>query len=198
MKNVFIINAHQPYPFSEGRLNQSFANRATACLESKGYDVRSTETKDDYDVDEEIEKHRWADALILQSPVNWMGVPWSFKRYMDFVYSAGMDGRLCSGDGRTRNDPQKQYGTGGELDGTRYMLSLTFNAPRASFDDPSQTFFEGRSVDDLFWTTHLNFRFFGMTPLETFSSHDVMKNPDIESDFERFDAHLDRHFPSTS
>ncbi|MEM8885437.1 MAG: hypothetical protein AAGD14_15330 [Planctomycetota bacterium] len=31
--------------------------------------------------------------------------------------------------------------------------------------------------------------------LETFACYDVMKNPQIESDLERFDAHLKRHFP---
>jgi modulator of drug activity B len=29
-----------------------------------------------------------------------------------------------------------------------------------------------------------------MTPLPTFAAFDVMKNPEIEADFARFDAHL--------
>jgi modulator of drug activity B len=196
MKNVFLINAHQPYPFSEGRLNASFTELAVEHLRGKGYEVQLTTMKDDWDVDRELEKHQWADALILQSPVNWMGVPWSFKKYMDHVYSGGMDGRLCGGDGRTRSDPSKQYGSGGTLTGKKYMLSLTLNAPRDSFDDPEQRFFDGCSIDDLFLPMHLNFKFFGMTPLATFASHDVLKNPDVEGDFERFTAHLDQHFPA--
>lgn len=151
--------------------------------------------KDDWEVDPEIENHMWADAVLLQTPVNWMGVTWTFKKYMDFVYSYGMDGRMCAGDGRTRSDPTKQYGTGGTLTGKKYMLSLTFNAPSESFDDPSQTFFGGKSTDDLFWPMHLNFKFFGMEPLPTFSSHDVMKNPNVEGDLSRFRIHLAKHFP---
>ena len=195
MKNVLLINAHQPYPFSEGRLNRAFVERATAHLKQKGYEVRTTTMTEEWETDDELEKHQWADVILLQTPVNWMGIPWSFKRYMDHVYSAGMDGRLCDGDGRSRNDPSRQYGSGGTLTGKRYMLSLTFNAPSDSFDDPSQEFFAGKSVDDLFWPMHLNFKFFGMTPLETFASYDVMKNPDVENDFARFEAHLDRAFP---
>ncbi len=80
--------------------------------------------------------------------------------------------------------------------GKKYMLSVTFNAPVDAFNDPSQDFFEGRSVDDLFWPMHLCFRFFGMTALETFSCHDVLKAPDIEGDFARFDALLRSQFPS--
>ncbi len=194
MKNVFIINAHEAYPFSEGKLNATLVDKAKTNLTQKGYDVKITTMKDDYDVEQEIEKHQWADVIILQTPVNWMEVPWSFKRYMDYVYSAGMDGRLCAGDGRTRKDPSKQYGTGGTLSNAKYMLSLTFNAPKDAFDDPNQWFFEGKSVDDLFWPMHLNFKFFGMQPLETFVCFDVMKDPDIENDFIRFDAHLDEHF----
>ena len=119
-------------------------------------------------------------------------------RVADEVYSAGMMGQLCDGDGRTRSDASQQYGSGGALAGKKYMISLTFNAPRGAFDDPEQFFFEGRSVDDLFWPTHLNFRFFGMEGLETFACYDVMKNPDIEGDFKRFRSHLERLFPRVS
>jgi modulator of drug activity B len=192
--NVFIINAHQHYPFSEGKLNAALVDRAKSILSDMGYAVQVTTMRDEYAVATEIEKHRWADTVIVQSPCNWMGMPWSFKRYMDHVYTAGMSGELCNGDGRTAQDPENGYGTGGTLKDTRYMLSLTFNAPRAAFDDSEQWFFAGKGVDDLFLPMHLNFRFFGMQPLETFACYDVMKNPDIESDFRRFEAHLNKWF----
>ena len=196
MKSVLIINAHHPYPFSEGRLNGSLVDIAMKNLEKKGYKVRLTTMQDDFVVDEEIDKHTWADVVLVQTPCNWMGVPWPFKKYMDEVYTAGMDGRLCDGDGRTREDASRQYGSGGSLTGKKYMLSLTYNAPKEAFDDPGQEFFGGRGIDDLFWPMHLNFKFFGMTPLETFACHDVMKNPDVENDFARLEAHLDRIFPA--
>jgi modulator of drug activity B len=34
-----------------------------------------------------------------------------------------------------------------------------------------------------------------MTPLPTFAAFDVMKNPDVENDFKRFDDHLREVFP---
>lgn len=194
MQNVFVINAHEE--FAKGELNRTLTRMAIDHLGAAGYETRLTTMKDDWQVDAEIEKHQWADAVLLQTPVNWMGVPWSFKKYMDHVYSFGMDGRLCNGDGRSRSDPGKQYGSGGTLTGKKYMLSLTFNAPRESFGDPSQTFFEGKSPDDLFWPMHLNFRFFGMEPLPTFACHDVMKNPDLENDFAKYREHLASLFPA--
>ena len=198
MNKVLLINAHEPYPFSEGRVNQTLVDRATAHLTAYGYEVNTSSMTEAWEVDDEIEKHQWADAVIVQTPVNWMGVPWSFKKYMDFVYTAGMDGRLCAGDGRSRQDASMQYGAGGTLQGRKYMLSLTFNAPDNAFNDPSQDFFEGKSVDDLFWPMHLNFRFFGMEPLPTFACYDVLKNPQIEEDFARFDQHLQEHFPQVA
>lgn len=194
MKNVLIINAHQYYPFSEGKLNNALVEKAQAYLDEKSYEVQLTTMSDDYDVAKELQKHQWADVVILQSPVNWMGVPWSFKKYMDEVYTAGMGGELCHGDGRSLEDASKQYGSGGALQGKKYMLSLTFNAPKTSFEDSEQYLFQGKSVDDLFFPIHMNFRFFAMEPLKTFVCYDVMKNPQIETDFERFIAHLDSIF----
>ncbi|KOR31899.1 flavodoxin [Achromatium sp. WMS3] len=194
MKNIFIINTHESYPVSPGKLNATLVDTAKSILNTKGYAIKITTMQDDYDSIAEVEKHLWADAVILQIPVNWMGVPWSFKRYMDYVYSSGLAGQLCDGDGRTHKDPSKQYGTGGTLKGKKYMLSLTFNAPKEAFNDDKQWFFQGKSVDDLFWPMHLNFRFFNMEPLETFVCHDVMKNPNIENDLQRWQIHLDKHF----
>jgi modulator of drug activity B len=74
------------------------------------------------------------------------------------------------------------------------MLSLTFNAPRDAFDNDGQYLFGGRGVDDLFFPAHMNFRFMGMEPFETFVCYDVHKNPDIENDFARLREHLENHF----
>lgn len=196
MKNVFIINGHQPYPFAKGRLNATLVALAREHFEQHGYDVELTVVSEGWEVETEIARHAWADVVFMQLPANWMGAPWVFKKYMDEVYTAGMDGRLCKGDGRHGPGDDHLYGLGGALTGTAYMLSLTFNAPRGAFEDPAAPFFEGRTVDDLLWPMHLNARFFGMTPLPTFSAHDVMKNPDIEGDLARFRAHLAAHFPA--
>lgn len=194
MSNILIINAHHKYPFAEGRLNGSLVQKADELLTAGGHTTRVVTIDDGWDVDRELENHQWADIVLLQTPVNWMGVPWTFKKYMDEVYTAGMGGQLCDGDGRHREAPEKQYGSGGTLVGKKYMLSLTFNAPKASFDDAGQFLFQGKGVDDLLFPMHMNFRFFGMEPLPTFACFDVMKNADVENDFKRFAAHLGENF----
>ena len=167
---------------------------AQAKLQELGHAVRVVSTDSEWDVDTELGNHQWADSIILQTPVNWMGVPWTFKKYMDEVYTAGMAGALCNGDGRTAENPKQNYGAGGSLQGKDYMLSLTFNAPEEAFNDPAEFLFQGKSVDDLFFPMHMNFRFFAMEAKPTFACFDVMKNPDTENDLQRFVAHLEQHF----
>ena len=193
MKNVLILNAHHYYPFSEGKLNAALIEKADAFFQAKGYQTRVVNTQDEFDVETELENHQWADIVFLQSPINWMGMTWSFKKYMDEVYTAGMGGALCHGDGRHQDNPKANYGKGGTLNNTQYMMSLTLNAPAESFADATD-FFEGKSVDDLVFPMHMNFKFFGMQGLPTFACFDVMKNADIDSDFARFEKHLNDNF----
>ncbi|ADP97449.1 NAD(P)H-dependent oxidoreductase [Marinobacter adhaerens] len=195
MSNVLIINAHHHYSFAEGKLNGTLVQIADELLTAKGHKTRIVEVDNGWNVDQELKNHQWADIVILQTPVNWMGVPWTFKKYMDEVYTAGMGGALCNGDGRTEDAPKSNYGTGGTLAGKKYLISLTFNAPQESFDNPDEYLFQGKSVDDLLFPMHMNFRFFAMEPLETFACYDVMKNPQVEKDFQRFTQHLEAHIP---
>lgn len=173
MSKIVILNGAQPHGFALGRLNATLAERVRDRLIAQGHDVRLTSVAEGYDVAVEVENHIWADTVILQFPVNWMDAPWAFKKHMDEVYTAGM---------------------GGKLTGTGYMISDTFNAPREAFDDPAEPFFEGMSMDDLLRPVHLNAKFFGMSPLPSFGSFDVMKDPPVKADLRRFDAHLDDIF----
>ncbi len=193
MAHILIVNGHQPFPSSPGGLNAAFSERAEELLLDAGHEVRSVRVRDDWDLDEQIENHLWADIALYQFPLNSMSVPWKLKQYLDEVFTAGMDGRLAKGDGRSRKDASKQYGSGGRLSGLKYMLSVTANAPRSAFDDPAQALFQGHSVDELLAPVHINFAFFAMSPLPTFSAHDVSKNPTIADDFKRFEAHLKTH-----
>ena len=194
MKHIFIINGHQKYPFSEGRLNASFTEMAKAHFENQGHEVQMTTMEDNYEVNAEMAKFKWADVVFFQTPLNWMGVSWSFKKYIDEVFSYGMMGELSAGDGRSSEAPKKNYGLGGKLSG-HYMISVTANAPKEAFNDPNEAFFAGLSEDELLRPMHLNFKWFGLKPLPTFMAYDVMKNPEIESDFNRFDQHLKTYFP---
>lgn len=85
MKNILIINGHQPYDFSKGELTQSLIDVATHALQRKGLTVKQSRVTA-YDINEELEKWQWADAVIFQFPSNWMMMPWSAKKYMDDLF----------------------------------------------------------------------------------------------------------------
>lgn len=193
MTNVFIINGHHTSFGSPGTLNASLAGRAEEFFKAKGFEVTKTKVEDGYGIPDEIEKFKRADVVFLQMPINWMGTPWAFKKYVDEVWMMGMMGELSDGDGRSASAPKKNYGLGPKLDGT-YMMSVTGNAPREAFNDPNEAFFAGMSEDDLLRPMHLNFKWIGLKSRPTFMAYDVMKNPEVESDFRRFDEHLAANF----
>lgn len=195
MKKALIINAHLKYEgVSEGRLNLSLIEEIKLQLQKQGYEIRQTYIEKGYQVDEELEKHEWADLIITQGPVYDFSFPWSHKKYIDTVFMSGlMQGRLVKDDGRTRKDPSKQYGTGGLMGGKKYMLSLTWNAPREAFDDENQYLFAGKSVDDAFIHVTTGYKFCGAEILPSFSCFNVMKNVDYDGDIERLKKHLEKH-----
>ena len=192
---ILLINARQPVEgMSEGKLNAHIASCICEHLTTKGCDIRTTEIIEGYDVDEEVEKHLWADIIITQSPVYWFGNPWTYKKYVDEVFNAGLlNPRMVANDGRTRNDPNKQYGTGGLMHGKKYMLSLTWNAPAAAFNDQNQYLFQGKSVDDVFIFNTANYKFCGVDILPSFSFHDVLKCGVADNDIELLRSHLDTY-----
>ena len=117
----------------------------------------------------------------------------SFELIIPLIVASIIDRGIASGDGRSRNDPTKRYGTGGQLHDKRYLISSTWNAPLEAFTDPDQ-FFEGRGIDGLFMPLHKTFEFIGMRKLPSFMVNDVFKHPTIPEDLERWKAHLTKLF----
>ena len=194
MKNVLIINAHQKYEgFAEGKLNQTFINTAKETLEAKGYEIKTSFIENEYDIEEEISKHEWADIVITQTPVYWFSTPWIYKKYIDEVFTTALtQGRILIDDGRTRSDASKQYGTGGLSQGKKFLLSSTWNAPIEAFNDKNQILMEGKSVEDSLTNISAVYKFCGYEILQGFSSHDVLKNPQIENDIKVFKEKLQK------
>ncbi|MEZ7135956.1 MULTISPECIES: NAD(P)H-dependent oxidoreductase [Komagataeibacter] len=192
MKKIFLINGGKAFAHSHGRLNATLHDIAAEHLTAAGFEIRRTTIDAGYDIETEIENHLWADALIHQFPAWWMGVPWTVKKYLDEVLTAG-HGRLYANDGRSRAHPERHYGSGGLLDNRRYMISTTWNAPQEAFTDPAQ-FFEGRGVDAVFFPFHKALEFLGMSGLPTFLATDVIKAPAVDVTLSRYRQHLGEVF----
>lgn len=187
-ESVLIIDGGIAYGNAKGELSHAFCALAQEELTRMGYSVTTTRIADGWDAQAENEKMRNASAVLLQIPIWWMAPPWQVKKYFDEVFGAGM----ITGDGRTRTNPDINYGTGGLLK-SRYMLSCTWNAPKYAFTAPEE-FFEGKGIDAVLFPVHKAFQFLGMTPMKTFMANDVMKNPKIDADMERFKILLSENF----
>ncbi|STH09599.1 modulator of drug activity B [Escherichia coli] len=134
MSNILIINGAKKFAHSNGQLNDTLTEVADGTLRDLGHDVRIVRADSDYDVKAEVQNFLWADVVIWQMPGWWMGAPWTVKKYIDDVFTEG-HGTLYASDGRTRKDPSKKYGSGGLVQGKKYMLSLTWNAPMEAFTE---------------------------------------------------------------
>lgn len=121
MKKILLLNGGKAFAHSAGQYNATLHQAAIETLMAAGFEVRTTEIDAGYDVQQEVEKILWADALIYQMPGWWMGAPWTVKKYLDEVFTAG-HGSLYANDGRTRSDASQKYGSGGLLQGKRYMI----------------------------------------------------------------------------
>lgn len=195
-KTVLLINTHLTYPgWSEGKLNASFYNVAKEFFLSKNYNVLETKVEDGYNADEEVEKHLKADIVILQTPVNWENTPWIYKKYVDEVFNSALKSKkFLSGDGRSKAEGSKQYGMGGKMQGRRFMICATWNAPQESFNDKNQYLFKGKSADDALFNVGANYLFTGFEVVPGYYCYDVYHNKNIKEDLENYPAYLQKVF----
>lgn len=195
-KTVLLINAHLKYPgLSEGKLNGSFYNVAKNFFISNSYKVLETKISDGYNIEEEVEKHLEADIIILQTPVNWESTPWIYKKYIDEVFTSAMySKKFLSGDGRSAEDAKKQYGTGGKMQGKKFMICATWNAPKESFNDTKQNLFKGKSPDDALFNIGINYSFIGFDVVPGYYCYDIFHNKKIKDDLENYPIYLKKSF----
>ena len=195
MKNIFIINGSHPFAHSGGKFNQTLFENTKSFFQSReGYALKTTQVGSDYDPKEEVEKYKWADIIIYHTPIWWFQIPFGFKEYIDTVFTEGHQNGIYISDGRSRTNPDINYGTGGLLHGKRYILTTSWNAPKAAFTLENE-FFDQRSVDDgaLFGFHKMN-AFTGMKLLDTHHFHDMEKNADVPKELENYNSFLLHHF----
>jgi len=195
MKKIFIINAGQSFGHSGGLFNNTIAETTQGFFnQSEEVSIQTTTIENGYSLEEEVSKFAWADVIIYHTPVWWFQLPFNFKKYIDEVFTAGHNKGIYRSDGRKADNPEINYGTGGLMQGKKYMLTTTWNAPATAFTLPGE-FFDQKSVDEgpLFGFHRMN-AFTGMTPLKSYHFHDVEKNANVEKDMKAYTEHLEETF----
>ncbi|UAY56049.1 NAD(P)H-dependent oxidoreductase [Arachidicoccus terrestris] len=176
MKKVFIVNGGQTFAHSGGLFNSTLTRWTQDALLENGFEVRVTHTDDAFDPQAEVENFKWADVIIYNTPIWWFQVPNRLKKYIDEVFTAGHQNGIYASDGRSRKNPAVHYGTGGLMQGKKYVVNSSWNAPATAFTLPGE-FFDQRSVDDgvLFGFHKMN-QFAGLERMSGFHFHDMEKN----------------------
>ncbi len=195
MKKVLIINGHQRYEgIAEGKLTKILIDEAVEVFNEKEFEVQHSVVESDYKINDEVEKFAWADYILFQYPVYWMGVPWITKKYIDEIFSAGYGKVTYVNDGRSSKDSTKRYGSGGLMQGKKYMLSFTYNCPSSEFSN-TDGFFDGLSLDEANIATHKTFQFCGAAALESYAMHDIFKSElDVKKELLDFKKTLKNNF----
>jgi len=195
MKHVLIINAGQKFAHSGGKYNQTVTATTVAFLAKlENIEVKLTNIDEGYNNKEEVAKFVWADYIIYHTPMWWFQIPNGFKKYIDEVFTAGHGKGIYHSDGRTSQNPEINYGTGGMLQGRKYMVTSSWNAPETAFTLPGE-FFSETSVDNgpLFGFHRMN-AFAALEKMESFHFHDVEKNADVARDMKNYQEHLAKIF----
>lgn len=193
MKNIFIINGSHPFAHSGGAFNKTLFNSTIAYFNTlKDFQVKATYVGEHYDVKEEVEKFKWADIIIYHTPIWWFQIPFGFKKYIDEVFTEGHQNGIYKSDGRSRLNPEINYGTGGLMHDKKYILTTSWNAPKTAFTLKDE-FFDQKSVDDgVMFGFHKMNAFTGMTLLASHHFHDMEKNADVPHELKQYQAFLDR------
>jgi NAD(P)H dehydrogenase (quinone) len=177
--NVLWVFAH-PEPRS---LSGALRDDGLRALRELGHDVRESDlyamkwnpvvdARDEVspDILAEQEKLEWADAVVVQFPLWWYGMPAMLKGWFDRVFVKGFGYGVRAGDGRTL-----RYGEG-RLAGKRAMVVLTAGAREPAMGPRGVN----GSLDEVLWPLHHGTLFYaGMSVLPPVAVYGAERVSDV-------------------
>lgn len=196
MRKIFVINAGQRFGHSEGSFNKELVNWTLEYFnKSENCEIKTTSISDGFDVKEEVAKFVWADIIIYHTPIWWFSLPHDFKKYIDLVFEeGGQTKQIYVSDGRRSSNPKMNYGKGGALQGKKYMITTSWNAPIEAFTIENELFKQTSVDDGVMFGFHIMNTFIGMTQLDSFHFYDIHKDPQIEEKKNLYAKHLKQMF----
>lgn len=75
----------------------------------------------------------------------------------------------------------------------KFMISVTWNAPRDTFSNPNSVLYGGKGTADLFLHITSNYKIMSYEILPDFGVFDIYKTPDVPCATEDYKRHLARY-----
>ncbi|MED1603148.1 NAD(P)H-dependent oxidoreductase [Alkalihalophilus marmarensis] len=181
MRKLLIINGQNYFDRAQGKLNNTMSKYITE-LTTNEYEVVHTDIIKGYHVTEEIEKFKWAEVIIIQTPIYWFSLPGVLKKYIDDVFAPDVFFGKA-----------KKFGAGGKFSKKKYMLSVTWGAKESAFNGAKDDFLEGLSEDQVLFPIHKTFEYCGFNKLPTFSTYSAMNLMELDPYITKMEHHLQEH-----
>ncbi len=114
---ILLVTAGYSIFDAKGHLNSFLAYLTEKNLTEKGHKVKISDvTKDTWDVDREVTKLLWADAIIYITPIMWFNLPAPMVKWLDEVLLYEKTFIIT-----------EEYGEGGQVPADKFMIVATSN-----------------------------------------------------------------------
>jgi len=181
--NILIVTAGYSLFDAKGQLNSFLAYLTEKNLGSKGHNIKiSDTTKDSWDVDREVEKLLWAEAVIYITPIMWFNMPAPMVKWFDLVLLYKKTFIIT-----------EEYGEGGQVPADKFMIVATSNL-KSSDLGKGVVLKDAPHIDDVLQPLIMTNRYLSIRDqIPTFHAGDVIAGDTswIEAAYEE---HLDKYF----
>jgi modulator of drug activity B len=180
---ILLVTAGYSIFDAKGQLNGFLAHLTQKNLTEKGHDIKVSDvTKDTWDVDREVEKLLWADAIIYITPIMWFNMPAPMVKWLGEVLLYKKTFVIT-----------EEYGEGGQVPADKFMIVTTSNM-KSSDLGKGFVLKEAPHIDDLlrpliYTNTYLSIR----DQVPTFHAGDVISGDTSWIELAYID-HLDTNF----
>ncbi|MCB4776598.1 MAG: NAD(P)H-dependent oxidoreductase [Sulfurovum sp.] len=115
--NILVVTGGYSIFDAKGQLNGFLAHLTEKNLSAKGHKVKfSDTTKENYDVNREVDKLLWADTIIYITPIMWFNMPAPMVEWLDKVLLYEKTFVIT-----------EEYGEGGLIPADNFMIVATSN-----------------------------------------------------------------------
>jgi modulator of drug activity B len=183
MKNILLVTAGYSIFDAKGQLNGFLSYLTDKILVDKGYKVKISDvTKETLNMDRELDKLLWADAIIYITPIMWFNMPAPLVQWLDEVLLYEKTFIITD-----------EYGEGGQVPADKFMIVTTSNM-KSSDLGKGFVLRNATHIDDLLQPLIMTNHYLSIrNQLPTFHAGNVIAGDTnwIEKDYIK---HLDKYF----